>query len=918
MDKEVKALWAKKRTDNGEQLWLPLLAHLIDTANVINWLLSHKVCEGTKKWLSENVGGETELRKLVKFLGFNHDIGKATPAFQTKSSYSGDDDLDEKLIENLIDSGFTKLNDYTGSSRKYSPHAKAGEALLEDLGLPDSIGAIIGGHHGDAGPVFPAEQLDDYPDNYRQYDTGNSATDAEAVRKNWQAIQKEIFEYGLKLAGYHSVAEIPAVNQAQAVILEGLLITADWFASSEFLGDDPNQKLFPLIPLDLTFDDLDLEGRFEAAVEAWDISGDWIPEKVDVTQDPYKKRWGFTARPVQRVITEAIEDTSDPGMIIIEAPMGLGKTETSLIATEQLAYATQRDGLFWGLPTQATSNAMFTRVNTWLGEIADEQNDHLAIKLLHGKAQFNQEYANLPNASNVEDAGAVVVNSWFTGKKSILSKFAVGTIDTLLLMALKQKHLFLRHLGFSDKVIVIDEVHAYDAYMNQYLYRAIEWLGAYRVPLVLLSATLPKDKRVQLLKSYYHGKYQKKLTTDAEWVESQAYPLLTILDGSEVKQVSHFAGQSDQKPVSLKVQRINLESDKLIKSILTAINDGGIAGIIVNTVKRSQELAKLVDDETVELIVLHSAFLAPERIKIEERLQTKIGKGAKRPHKMIVIGTQVLEQSLDIDFDVLYTDIAPMDLLLQRAGRLHRHLIERPPKFRAPKLSVMGIEAMGSYGAANEAVYEKYLLMKTDYYLNDEIHLPDDISNLVQKTYDENNDPEIAGLSAAKAEFAHDLERSEIKAKAFRIAAPINKKRKTLHGWLDRSHSAVDEQKAQAAVRDIKETLDVLLLQEKNHQIFLLDGRPIETCQSKELAGQVIRLPAAVSFDVNDIIDVLEETTGKYFPTWQSDKWLKGELAVVLDGNNNATIHLKHKKHNWLLNYSAKFGLKIIKEEVNE
>ncbi|MBA1395290.1 CRISPR-associated helicase/endonuclease Cas3, partial [Lactobacillus sp. XV13L] len=118
------------------------------------------------------------------------------------------------------------------------------------MGVPDSIGAIIGGHHGDAGPDFPADQLDSYPANYRQYDTANSATGAGVVQKNWQAVQNEIFALGLRRAGYQSVAEIPAVGQAQAVILEGLLITADWFASSEFLGNDRNKKLFPLIHLD--------------------------------------------------------------------------------------------------------------------------------------------------------------------------------------------------------------------------------------------------------------------------------------------------------------------------------------------------------------------------------------------------------------------------------------------------------------------------------------------------------------------------------------------------------------------------------------------------------------------------------------------------------------------------------------------
>ncbi|BDR57041.1 CRISPR-associated helicase Cas3' [Xylocopilactobacillus apis] len=907
-----KSLWAKKRTEDGVWLWLPLMAHLIDTENTIGWLLNHWLSEGTKSWLIEGIGNEDELRKLVKFLGIIHDIGKATPAFQTIPSYNGDRELDNELVDKLVQSKFVDLDQISLSSPRKSPHAMAGEAILEDLGVPESIGSIIGGHHGDAGENPPYNQINDYRANYYQHDKDpRSDNNVPEVCKIWRNVQKEIFEYGLSQAGYQSVKDIPDINQSRAVVLEGLLITADWFASSEFLGSDRSKKLFPLISLDETFDDIDLQARFENAIETWNIGENWEPKKVSLDEDPYQKRWGFNARPVQRVITETIDQANDPGMVIIEAPMGLGKTEISLVATEQLAYATKRSGLFWGLPTQATSNAMFNRVLSWLETLAKDQNENFPVKLLHGKAQFNSDYENLPNASNIEDTGAVVVNDWFSGKKSTLANFTVGTIDMLLLMALKQKHLFLRHLGFSGKVVVIDEVHAYDSYMSQYLYMAIEWLGAYRVPMVILSATLPKEKRQELIASYYRGKYRKSLDLNEDWAKAQAYPLLTVLDGTEVKQVTHFEGHSDQKPVTLEIERINLEDEELVHSILSEIAKGGVAGVIVNTVKRAQALAELVDKEDVELILLHSAFLAPERTKIEKYLQSKIGKNAVRPKKMVVIGTQVLEQSLDIDFDVLYTDISPMDLLLQRAGRLHRHAIKRPDKFKDPKLYVMGIESMGNYGAGNEAVYEKYLLMKTDYYLGDQIKLPHDISNLVQAVYDRENDPEVEGLEEAKDEFETDLTDSERKAKVFRVKRPS--KRNNLHGWLGDAHSKVDDQKAQAAVRDIKETIEVILLQEKKGQTFLLDGRDTNKCLDKEIAEQIIRLPAAVYYDVDKIIDALETSTRKYFPRWDSSKWLKGELAVKLDEDFNTTIN-----QSWNLNYSPKFGLKLTKKESNE
>ncbi|WP_369472998.1 hypothetical protein [Secundilactobacillus kimchicus] len=129
------------------------------------------------------------------------------------------------------------------------------------------------------------------------------------------------------------------------------------------------------------------------------------------------KRWSFKARPVQQAMTRTIGETTDPGIFIIEAPMGLGKTEIALVAAEQLAYKTQRPGLFVGLPTQATSNAMFDRVQQWEKRLAQEQGDHFPINLMHGKAHFNEAYEKIPRASNVDIESGVDINEWFSGKK---------------------------------------------------------------------------------------------------------------------------------------------------------------------------------------------------------------------------------------------------------------------------------------------------------------------------------------------------------------------------------------------------------------------------------------------------------------------------------------------------------------------
>lgn len=233
------SLWAKKHVDDGEMLWLPLVAHLVDCSHVMNWLFYHWLNAGQRELLTQSVS-EEDMQKLIKFLGFFHDIGKATPAFQTKKSYDNNASLDEELIERLNRNGFSELRVSGLSSPQKSPHALAGEAILESdaFNIPASVGAIIGGHHGK-----PAEkhnlriQLENYTANYDQVD-GHVKDPIEEERRQeekqaWQDTRQRLFDYGMNLAGYTEAGEIPEVGQPQAVILEGFLIMADWLSSSE-------------------------------------------------------------------------------------------------------------------------------------------------------------------------------------------------------------------------------------------------------------------------------------------------------------------------------------------------------------------------------------------------------------------------------------------------------------------------------------------------------------------------------------------------------------------------------------------------------------------------------------------------------------------------------------------------------------
>ena len=902
LSEKALSLWGKKSNQDGDERWLPLVAHLVDTMNVGHWLYNSWLSEGQRSMLTTRIC-DAEMSKLVLFLCYIHDLGKATPAFQTKGSYNHDYQLDEELINRLVSHSFKGLDDLNLQSRSKSPHARAGEAILERAGLNETIAAIVGGHHGKPQNGDQEEQIDVFTSNYYQADKD------EKIQQPWKDVQRELIDYGLELAGYEDISEVPPVNQPEAVILEGLLIMADWLASSTCLNNDPTKPMFNLIGLDQGFNDLDMTARYQNAISTWAINDAWIPEEVANVDEYYEQHFSFKPRQIQAAMEEHIKEAVDPGLVIIEAEMGIGKTEIALTAAEQLAYATGRTGVYIGLPTQATTNAMFDRVNSWLTKIAGIEGINPDIKLLHGKAEWNSRYTNLPRAEDIEaeelDEGTVTVNSWFSGKKSILADFAVGTIDNLLLMGLKQKHLFLRHLGFSNKVVIIDEVHAYDMYMQSYLSKALEWLGAYHVPVVILSATLPKEKRNSLIQSYFEGKYdyEDELQADEGWESNQAYPLLSILDGKKLRQYDNFGPKAE--PRELQVSYINDEPTEVLAKVNDRIKDGGIAGIIVNTVKRAQEFAGLVGQDC-QCLVLHSAFLATDRSRLEKKLQRLIGKKGKRPDKLIVIGTQVLEQSLDIDFDVMFTDIAPIDLLLQRAGRLHRHQIPRPKGLEKRQLYVMKPDA-DDYGPANEAVYEKYYLQKTEHFLPQKIHLPNDISRLVQLVYDEDTDDQVENLEEARDKLNVDRKREESKAESFQINDPVypdeddDLKDKewvedlTIHRWLNRDEGNLDDNQASAAVRDIRESIEVILLKEISGEYYLMNGDKASIKKDNEIAQELIRLPNAVTPDIEQAINMLEENTVRAFPDWQESPWLKGSLAIVLDE------HAKGKFNGYML-----------------
>lgn len=920
-DKTVNALWAKKDENNGRYLWLPLTVHLEDTMNVSRWLFANWLSESQRELCIQGLigcGNREDVTidlacNLAAFLGGIHDIGKATPAFQTKKGFNNSPTLDDELLCKLEKAGFSGISSIVLSDPNCSHHSVAGEFLLKKYGVKDDIGSIVGGHHGKPidDPLVLYDQ-DAYTENYFQSDDSNSL-----IYNRWSNAQKYIFDWSLRESGFTSAEDLPEISQPVQVIYEGLLIMADWIAS--------NSEYFPLIDID-DEESLDTKVRFQNGMRSWikdsTIQIGTCPEENILFND----RFGFAPREFQAVVYETVESIEKPGIMILEAPMGLGKTEAALAAAEVLMAKTGSSGIFFGLPTQATSNSMFRRVESWLENLTKYYGTPQSLRLSHGKAALNDDMnrlrdsASLINADESSDE-SVFVNEWFSGrKKAMLDDFVVGTVDGFLLSALKQKHLALRHLGFSKKVIIIDEVHAYDTYMQQYLEEALRWMGAYGAPVILVSATLPPEKRESLIKSYLGDEGDIVLSEETRKImwSVDSYPLITYSDGEDIKTQTDFT-KNEKKQINVK----RLEEDELLGAVSTLLNDGGVLGIIVNTVKRAQELCRKCKsefgDEVVEL--LHSSFIATDRVDKESNLVKMIGKNGMRPEKKIIIGTQVIEQSLDIDFDVMITDLCPVDLLLQRAGRLHRHNIERPRGLEEPQLYVMGTSETFDFDHGSEMVYGKYYLIRTQHYLPDVIRIPSDIPNLIQKVYGDfqpnfNPDQMIVYCDSKMKKDVEMIKKMD-KALTYRLEDPkecVSPRRNNLIRWLKNPDHSDTEEMAVAQVRDIQETVEVIAVKRTgNGYGTFRDNKDISSEISKsevakEISRHTIRIPGYVTrgIGISNTIEWLEEYNKKNLWEWQNQSWLKGELGVIFDEDGEFELSGK------CLKYDNEYGLREV------
>lgn len=796
---ELLLLWGKTCRDKDDSdaglKYHPLLFHLFDVTHVTLALWDKCLSAQWRRRIAQALAtDEKTARLLVAVLAGAHDLGKATPPFQFQTT-----PLDW-VREGLLRAGLNVPIELRNKPHNFVSTQDLRHFWRENLWMWKAhqkfaapvLAHITGAHHG----TFP--RAEDYR-NWGEFETGDAV---------WRAVRLQLLQQ-LTAAFWPADLEIaPTLDWTDlgaVPFLAGLISVADWIASSHHFPTAAHRDLTPTLEQYLPL-------SRQRAREALDDFGFAAPPVFSSARRDFKEFWGFAPNPLQEAIIARTENVTAPFLLVCEAPMGSGKTESAFWAADAAFSARLNGGLYVALPTQATSNAMHARAATFLKQRLCGEFVHL--QLVHGNAKLKDDDVVFKPLSAIyaeveaePERARVAALSWFTGaKRPLLAPFGVGTIDQSLLAALQTRHYFVRLFALAGKVVVFDEVHAYDTYMSELLATLLGWLQELGCSVILLSATLPSSKRRELLAAW-----------GATLPNEEAnYPRLSWCEGEAKKARSIAIEGAEMVPKSIRL--CALSRDKLSQTLREKLAQGGCAAVICNTVAQAQTLFEELRAEfspwiePQNLILFHARMPFGWRQTRENEILRLFGKEkAARPERALVISTQVLEQSLDLDFDWMASEMAPTDLLLQRVGRLHRHLAKEnePPLQRhgldAPELAILteaNGEAPPNFGAS-EWVYEREILLRSWLLWRDkkELALPREIESLIEATYEQK--AAAPSLEWEKALTDARLKREDARQKSRSAAEKVVVSSKTPRGNLCEPASFVD-----APARDLREDDD--------------------------------------------------------------------------------------------------------------
>lgn len=649
--------WGKaSKTDQSYHL-LPY--HCLDVAAVGSVLLHNHYQLLSRIAKLMGIPNEQAKRWCVFLLGL-HDLGKFAESFQQ---------LRDDLRGALWSSAKIQLRNYgirhdslgmmlwmewmSGQFRlEYSPDE---QKFISNI-LPIWLAPVFG-HHG-----WPPKERDRVTNHFKDFDREAAL----GFLIEWVGIIRPDFS---TIAMSVDNPDWKRQQKEVSWLIAGLAVLCDWLGS--------NQEVFrfysdPQLSLEQYWHQRALPAAEKIVHEVGVLPNTVQPDQSIENLFPHISM-GMT--PLQKLCSE-IQIHNSAQLFVLEDVTGAGKTEAAMILAYRLMQADQADGVYIGLPTMATANAMYERmIKTYRRLYSADQNpslilSHSARHLSDGfrdsvwRAQGeNSDYDKEENIS-------AQCNRWLADnrKKALLADVGIGTIDQALMAVMPARHQSLRLIGLLNKVLILDEIHAYDPYTREPLKKLIRFHSAFGGSTVLLSATLTEKQRRELIQAF---------DPDTKPTIRQDYPLLTHASiGKNLLEEPVQTRKSVARQITVEQHH---EVDQVIQIIRHAVKSGQCVCWIRNTVSDAREAwYELSNQDWVEeqkLHLFHSRFTLHDRLRIEKDMLNRFGKSSTPEERegRVLIATQVVEQSLDLDFDVMVSDLAPIDLLIQRAGRLHRH-----------------------------------------------------------------------------------------------------------------------------------------------------------------------------------------------------------------------------------------------------
>ena len=627
--REILKRWPGKSSETGQ--FHPAVWHMLDVGGV-----ALKLLKISRDQLKDRLWKESWEEAMALLVAL-HDIGKISRSFQSMM-----------------------LKQPSERSRRWS-HWQHSYRLLKDndsffeekVGSSKDVRTIlykaVAGHHGG-----PPEHLESRIIRQQRASIGREALeDARIVIEEIAKCFPETNLIGLEEGSARKLSWP----------LSGLTVLSDWIGS--------NQDWFP--PKDVAIPLLEYWSSTCKCAE--DAIREARLGQAHLLKDAPSRVLGKTGvlRPMQEVAESVNFPDDGPIMALLEDATGAGKTEASLILAARLIGGGRAKGLFFALPTMATSNAMLERLEQIVPRLFDGKP---SLALAHGRAKFSKKFQEIQgrDGSDPIDEPGVSCGRWLADDKRLvlLAEVGVGTIDQALMAVLPTRFNTLRLWALSERILIVDEAHSYDPYTRTQLERLLWFQAMLGGSAIVMTATLPRSNRNKLVAAFQKG---LECSDSQIGPDSDAYPVISIIGPGVAKSQPVVPAPETCREVELR----RFESVEEVANMISCASKKGAACVwIRNAVDDAIAGIEILRMANVEADLLHARFALCDRLEKEQRLQNRFGREGRDRAGRVLVATQVVEQSLDVDFDVMVSDLAPIEVLVQRAGRLWRHMDKRP------------------------------------------------------------------------------------------------------------------------------------------------------------------------------------------------------------------------------------------------